>query len=117
MDIVTETTACLVCGSDDAEDFVHSAAQLSSSTASFRFVRCRVCRLVYLNPRVAERAIGAWYGPDYLPHRGVAAWGRYAAFAAEGQRRIDAARVRVAIRDTGGLPIYLRLLRTNTELT
>ena len=110
MDIVTETTACLVCGSDDAEDFVHSAAQMSSSTASFRFVRCRVCRLVYLNPRVSERAIGAWYGPDYLPHRGVAAWGRYAAFAAEGQRRIDAARVRVAIRDTGGLPPGSRVL-------
>jgi 2-polyprenyl-3-methyl-5-hydroxy-6-metoxy-1,4-benzoquinol methylase len=83
---------------------------MSSTAAWFRFVRCRVCGLVYLNPRVAEGAIGAWYGPEYLPHRGASAWGRYATFAAEGQRRTDRARVRVVLREAGELPPGSRVL-------
>ena len=110
MHIDTETTACLLCGSDNGDDLVRSAAQMSSSTAWFRFVRCRLCGLVYLNPRVAERAIDAWYGPEYLPHRGESAWGRYARFAAEGQRRTDRARVRVALGDADGLSPGSRVL-------
>ncbi|HUR93316.1 MAG TPA: class I SAM-dependent methyltransferase [Gemmatimonadales bacterium] len=66
---------------------------MSHSTQRFTFVRCRRCELVYLNPRVPEALIGSWYGADYLPHRGDAAWGRYAGLAAEGQRRTDRTRV------------------------
>jgi SAM-dependent methyltransferase len=46
---------------------------------------------------VPEDRIGEWYGPDYLPHRGAAAWGVYARVAAEGQRRTDQARVRCMV--------------------
>ncbi len=73
---------------------------MSPSTQVFTFVRCRHCELVYLNPRVREDEVGTWYGPDYLPHRGDAAWGRYARFAAEGQRHTDRARVHATLRAT-----------------
>ena len=76
---------------------VESAAQMSERPEAFTFVRCGRCGLVYLNPRVPEDQIGAWYGPEYLPHRGDVAWGRYAVFAAEGRRRTDRARVRCAV--------------------
>ncbi|MBA3259169.1 MAG: class I SAM-dependent methyltransferase [Gemmatimonadales bacterium] len=42
--------------------------------------------------------LGRYYPPSYLPHRGPAAWGRWAALAEEGQRRTDRARVRWARR-------------------
>ena len=121
-----EPTCCLLCDADDAEALVTSAAQMSSRTERFTFVRCGRCGLIYLNPRVPERAIGEWYGPDYLPHRGDAAWGRYARFAAEGQRRTDRARVRQAMRsatigpgtralDVGcGRPTFLEALHRRT---
>lgn len=93
----TEATPCLLCGADDSIPVVRSRAQLSLRRDVFTFVRCRRCALIYLSPRVPEAAIGEWYGPDYLPHRGDAAWGRWSAFAAEGQRRTDRARVRRAL--------------------
>jgi ubiquinone/menaquinone biosynthesis C-methylase UbiE len=77
---------------------------MSRRDERFTFVRCRDCGLVYLDPRVPAGDIGAWYGPDYLPHRGQAAWGRYAAFAAEGQRRTDRVRVRLVTRAAPLLP-------------
>ncbi|MEP7176182.1 MAG: class I SAM-dependent methyltransferase [Gemmatimonadales bacterium] len=124
--VALEPATCLLCGADDATPVVRSAAQMSSRGGVFTFVRCRRCGLVYLNPRVPEEEIGAWYGPDYLPHRGEAAWGRYAAFAAEGQRRTDRARVRWTVRyaapsrtsvvlDVGcGRPTYLEALHRRT---
>jgi 2-polyprenyl-3-methyl-5-hydroxy-6-metoxy-1,4-benzoquinol methylase len=121
-----EHTRCLLCGADDADPFVTSRAQMSPSAERFTFVRCRQCSLVYLDPRVPEPELGAWYGPDYLPHRGEAAWGRYARFAAEGQRRTDERRVRLARRvaaissstralDIGcGRPTFLEALHRRT---
>ena len=88
----------------------------------FTFVRCRHCGLRYLSPRVAPVELHRYYGPSYLPHRGASAWGRYAPFAAEGQRRTDAARVRrargaarlgpgAAVLDVGcGRPTFLEAL-------
>lgn len=121
-----EPTPCLLCGADEPLPEVESAAQMSPSAERFTFVRCRRCGLVYLSPRVSERDVGAWYGPDYLPHRGDAAWGRYALFAAEGQRRTDRARVRWTARsaalgpgklalDVGcGRPTFLEALHRQT---
>jgi 2-polyprenyl-3-methyl-5-hydroxy-6-metoxy-1,4-benzoquinol methylase len=121
-----EPTACLLCGADDPAPAATSAAQMSSRAEVFTFVRCRRCGLIYLSPRVSEASIGEWYGADYLPHRGDAAWGRYARFAAEGQRRTDRARVRWTVRsaplgpssrvlDVGcGRPTFLEALHRRT---
>ncbi|HEX6107304.1 MAG TPA: class I SAM-dependent methyltransferase [Gemmatimonadales bacterium] len=62
----------------------------------FTFLRCRRCDLVYLSPRVGAAALDRYYDASYLPHRGAPAWGRFARFATEGQRRTDKARVRLA---------------------
>jgi 2-polyprenyl-3-methyl-5-hydroxy-6-metoxy-1,4-benzoquinol methylase len=64
----------------------------------FQFRRCRRCGLVYLSPRVPPAILDRYYDASYLPHRGAAAWGRFASLAAEGQRRTDARRVRLARR-------------------
>lgn len=95
--VAVERTRCLLCAADDGVGLVESAAQMSPRRDRFTFVRCRGCGLIYLNPRIPERDIGDWYGPDYLPHRGDAAWGRYAPFVARGQRMTDRARVRTVI--------------------
>jgi 2-polyprenyl-3-methyl-5-hydroxy-6-metoxy-1,4-benzoquinol methylase len=92
----------------------------------FTFVRCRLCGLIYLSPRVTPAGLGEYYDASYLPHRGDAAWGRFARFAAEGQRRTDAARVRrtrravplgpqAAVLDVGcGRPTFLEALARAT---
>jgi len=92
----TEEVSCLLCGAGGAVPLLESHAQMSRSGRRFRFVRCGRCGLVYLSPRVVERAIGRYYGDDYVPHRGPEAWGRFARLAAEGQRRTDRRRVRLA---------------------
>jgi SAM-dependent methyltransferase len=93
---------------------------------SFTFRRCRRCTLVYLSPRVSPAALGQYYDASYLPHRGAGAWGRFAALAAEGQRRTDGARVRrarraarlgpaAAVLDVGcGRPTFLEALARAT---
>ncbi len=92
----TEQVACLLCGADRPVPVLESRAQMSRSGRRFRFVRCGRCGLVYLSPRVVEPAIGSYYGDDYLPHRGPEVWGRFSRLAAEGQRRTDRRRVRLA---------------------
>lgn len=91
-----EQAVCLLCGADQAHPLLDSRAQMSRSTRWFRFVRCGRCGLVYLSPRLAESALGRYYDEGYLPHRGAEAWGRFARLAAEGQRRTDRRRVRLA---------------------
>jgi 2-polyprenyl-3-methyl-5-hydroxy-6-metoxy-1,4-benzoquinol methylase len=103
-----------------------SRAQMHRGGERFTFLRCRRCGLVYLSPRVAPSALGEYYEASYLPHRGAAAWGRFAPLAAEGQRRTDSARVRrarqamrlgpeTAVLDLGcGRPTFLEALSRTT---
>jgi 2-polyprenyl-3-methyl-5-hydroxy-6-metoxy-1,4-benzoquinol methylase len=81
---------------DDGIPLLTSCAQMHRTRERFTFLRCRQCQLVYLSPRVSPEALGDYYDATYLPHRGAAAWGRFAGLAAEGQRRTDLARVRLA---------------------
>lgn len=106
-------------------------AQMYRDREEFTFRRCRRCGLIYLSPRVAPAALARYYDASYLPHRGPAAWGRFAPLAEEGQRRTDAARVRRARRvarlgpgsrvlDVGcGQPTFLEALvrATGTQAT
>ena len=119
-------TACLLCRADDGLPLLTSRAQMSRSSERFRFVRCPRCDLVYLSPRVPPSEIGRYYDEEYLPHRGDRAWGRFAPLAAEGQRRTDRKRVRLARRavplgpgarvlDYGcGRPTFLEMLARET---
>ena len=64
-----ESVPCAVCGADDPTALRWAGDQLSGKPGRFRLVRCRRCRLVYLNPRPAPRALAEWYFDGYEPHR------------------------------------------------
>ena len=88
----------------------------------FNWVSCTACGLAYLDPRVPERNIAGYY-ENYLPHRGPAAWGRWASLVATGEVDVDRARVRTVLSlgvpervlDVGcGRPSFLKLLHDRT---
>ncbi len=94
-----ERTRCPLCDADDFTPVVATTAHMvSGSSEVFRFVRCRQCGLVYLNPRVPQSELGRYYPDYYLPYRGPEAWGRFAPIAVRGERLTDARRARVAAR-------------------
>ncbi len=85
---------CPACGGTEAATAFEVPAQMAAPGAPvFHFARCGDCRLVFLNPRVAPEALGRYYGPDYLPYRGAAAWGRWAPLVEKGTRAMDRRRV------------------------
>ncbi len=116
---------CLGCGGSAATAVVSHRAQMSDDPSTFTWVRCTACGLVYLDPRVPAEEIGRYY-EDYLPHRGPAAWGRWARLVAGAERRTDAARLEVvrslgplgpaqSVLDVGcGRPSFLQVLRDRT---
>lgn len=65
----TEETACDLCGSTHAHSFIEAQDDLTGKPGRFRFVRCDDCGLVYQNPRIPAREIGAWYDDEYIAHR------------------------------------------------
>ncbi|HSM06354.1 MAG TPA: class I SAM-dependent methyltransferase [Longimicrobiales bacterium] len=89
---------CPVCGGTRWRTEVEVLAQMHPEPEAFTFVRCASCGLVFLNPRVAPEGLGAYYGEDYLPYRGTAAWGRFAPIVELGFRRMDRRRVRLVRR-------------------
>lgn len=119
--------ACPLCGSLAATPMLEAPAQMTSGPRpSFRMVRCEACALIRLDPVPSPAELARYYGPDYLPHRGAAAWGRYARFVEIGGRGQDRARTRWARRavllaanarvlDVGcGRPTFLAALRRAT---
>ena len=92
----------------------------------FSFVRCQGCGLIRLDPPVPALQLARYYGDDYLPHRGAAAWGRYGHLVALSRRWEDGRKLRWARRaqrlrsdtrvlDFGcGLPTFLARLREAT---
>ncbi len=120
-----DVRTCLACGEASSTPVVQSRVQMSPERESFTWVACRGCGLVYLNPRVPDNAIGRYYR-DYLPHRGPAAWGRWAPLVQSAQHRTDRLRLHTlrrqgplddghAVLDAGcGQPSFLRLVRDAT---
>lgn len=90
-------TGCIACGAADAEPFVRTRAQMSRNRTVFQFVRCRACSLVYLHSPPSDDELAAYYD-DYLPHRGSAAWGRWAGVVERAQRGTDRRRVQSVMR-------------------
>ncbi len=61
-----EEVDCPLCGRDDAEPIaVGEDFEYHTTRDSWRMVRCRRCRLLYLNPRPAPAALDAIYPDDY----------------------------------------------------
>lgn len=118
-------TGCPACGADHGAPVCQSRVQMQVSEERFGFVACGDCGLVYLSPRVPESGIGRYYA-GYLPHRGPAAWGRWAGLVQGAEERVDEARVRTVLRlgalgpsqavlDVGcGRPSFLQRLHART---
>jgi 2-polyprenyl-3-methyl-5-hydroxy-6-metoxy-1,4-benzoquinol methylase len=65
----SEDVACDFCGARDAAVVWAGLPDRDiAAEEAFTIVRCRRCRLVYLNPRPTYEHIGRYYSPDYLPH-------------------------------------------------
>lgn len=61
-----EEVDCPLCGRDDAEPVaIGEDFEYHTTRDSWRMVRCRRCRLLYLNPRPAPEALEAIYPDDY----------------------------------------------------
>jgi SAM-dependent methyltransferase len=74
---------CPVCGNDRHEDYaVGFDYELLTCRNPWRFVRCTVCRHVWLNPRPAVSALPTIYPPDYYAYNyreqinPLAVWGK-----------------------------------------
>ena len=64
-----ETTACDLCGAENTRTLYTNADWNLPGLDAFALVQCEQCGLIYLNPRPAPQAIGAFYPQDYAPFR------------------------------------------------
>lgn len=60
-----EEVGCALCGGRDEEHFLERGDRLHTSLATFRYVRCRRCGLIYLNPRPIQGAMESYYPDRY----------------------------------------------------
>lgn len=58
-----ENVPCPLCAGRHEEPFL--VVQPQGEADSYRLVRCRQCKLVYMNPRPDEQSIGQFYPADY----------------------------------------------------
>lgn len=125
---MTPEGPCLLCDQRCADPWLRSGVHLAPGGAErFRFVRCRGCDLIYLDPRPDPAAMARYYPPEYPSHRGPAAWGWGQGLVDRSQARTDARRVRRvtrrqplgprdAVLDVGcGRPTFLRALHRRTQ--
>ena len=59
---------CPLCGSVDADVLFEAVDRLHDVQGRFRYVRCRDCGLVYMNPQVTPECLGSLYPAQYGPH-------------------------------------------------
>jgi len=119
---------CFACNSVKFKAYIQTDAMMHEhSQVKYNFDRCEDCGLVFLNPRIVESDLGAFYTSSYLPYRVEEAWGKYAAFVKRDQQKIDQARVervkkhhkltaKSRILDVGcGKPTFLSCLSKETD--
>ena len=125
-----QLTQCLACNGQNLKPHMQTAAMMHAQTGEqFNFDQCQDCQLVFLNPRVSETKLGEYYTAAYLPYRVEEAWGKYAHFVKNDQRKIDQKRVKRVkqfhqiqkasrILDVGcGKPTFLAALRDKHPAT
>jgi SAM-dependent methyltransferase len=60
---------CPLCGSRNCKFFLETVDHAHGIPGTFRLVRCRECRHVYLNPAPTRESLPLCYPADYAPHR------------------------------------------------
>lgn len=59
---------CPLCGGVRADALFEAIDRLHDVAGRFRYVRCRDCGLVYMNPQVTPECLGLLYPTEYGPH-------------------------------------------------
>jgi 4-hydroxybenzoate polyprenyltransferase len=70
-----EPVACYACGGAASTPFLNGDDDLTGKPGRFTFVRCRNCRLAYLNPRLKRQYIAHYDDPPVDAARARAGWG------------------------------------------
>ena len=86
---------CIACNSSEIQHLCTNTAMMHESSRKFNFFICKMCKLVFLNPRLSLSELKDYYTDYYLPYRGPSAWGKYEKFAAISQKRLDARRLKM----------------------
>ena len=61
-----ENVDCELCGGSDPRLLFVAKDRYGDPASEFRVVRCKTCRLVYVNPRPTDDCISAFYPADYF---------------------------------------------------
>jgi SAM-dependent methyltransferase len=64
----TAQVPCNLCGRSDSEFLFEARDRLHGIPGTFRYVRCRNCGLVYMNPQIVPEDLARVYPLDYGPH-------------------------------------------------
>jgi hypothetical protein len=70
-----EPVACYACGGAASTPFVNGEDDLTGKPGRFTFVRCRNCRLAYLNPRLKREYVAGYDDAPFAEHRPGPDWG------------------------------------------
>jgi ubiquinone/menaquinone biosynthesis C-methylase UbiE len=86
---------CIVCNNKETTFLYTNCAMMDNSNKEYNFFICKICNLVFLNPRPSLKELKKYYTDIYLPYRGSSAWGKYKKLANFNQQRLDIKRAKL----------------------
>ena len=86
---------CIVCNNKETTFLYTNCAMMHHSNKEYNFFICKVCNVVFLNPRPSLKELKKYYTDIYLPYRGPSAWGKYKKLANFNQQRLDIKRAKL----------------------
>ncbi len=67
--VTLNTIRCNLCSSEDSEFLFEAVDRNYGCDGTFRYVRCKQCGLVYMNPQILPDDIPQFYPENYGPHQ------------------------------------------------
>ena len=86
---------CIVCNNKETTFLYTNCAMMHHSNKEYNFFICKICNLVFLNPRPSLNELKNYYTDYYLPYRGSSAWGKFSKLVDLSQRNLDTRRAKL----------------------
>ena len=86
---------CIVCNNKETTFLYTNFAMMHHSNKEYNFFICKICNLVFLNPRPTLKELKNYYTDYYLPYRGSSAWGKFSKLVDLSQRNLDTRRAKL----------------------